>query len=193
MYEPLPLSSLKSGVMYLHDHLLSSDKVHLDSPASEVMTRVEEGLTIRPDEKLTRAIVRMTEKHASLLIVVGVGGEVEGLLTINEVISEAPLAVLREWPGMHYADLRVGDLMIPRSRINVISEEVAHASTVGRVIATLENNVHDYALVTRLEKYLGVEVVSGVFHLSRIERKLGKTHHDAPARSFAEISFALAH
>ena len=52
---------------------------------------------------------------------------------------------------------------------------------------------HDYALVTRVEQYLGVEVISGVFYLSRIERKLGKPHQDAPARSFAEISFALAH
>ena len=193
MYKPLPISSLKSGVMYLHDHLLASDKVHLDSPASAVMTHVDEGLTIRPEEKLTRAIARMTEKHTSLLVVVGMGGEVEGLLTINEVLSEAPLAVLREQPGMHYANLTVGDLMIPRSRINVISEDAVQASTVGSIVATLENHAHDYALVTRVEQYLGVEVISGVFHLSRIERKLGKPHQDAPARSFAEISFALAH
>ena len=193
MYKPLPLSSLKSGVMYLRDHLLVREGVELDSPASDVMTRVEEGLTIRPEEKLPRAIARMTEKHTSLLVVVGMGGEVVGLLTINEVLSEAPLAVLREQPGMHYADLTVSDLMIPRSRINVISEEAVEASTVGCIVATLENHAHDYALVTRVEKYLGVELISGVFHLSRIERKLGKPHQDAPARSFAEISFALAH
>ena len=193
MYEPLPLSSLKSGVMYLHDHLRTSDKIHLDSPAREVMTALDDGLTIRPSEKLIRVVARMTEKHAALMVVVGMGGEVEGLLTINEVFCEKPIAVLHERPGMHYADLTVGDLMIPRSGINVIGEEVVDASTVGAIVATLESNDHDYALVTRVEKCLGVEVISGVFHLAHIENRLGKTHYDAPARSFAEISFALAH
>jgi CBS domain-containing protein len=167
--------------------------VRSDTPAIEVMTDLRQvaAATIRSDATLAQANRTMIARGVRLLLVVGVTGAVDGLITARDIVGERPVKLMRERGGRHH-DLTVADLMVPRAEIDVLAIEAVLRAEVGHVIATLKETGRQHALVVDHDRLTGEEFVRGVFSATQIGRQLGVAIQTFEvARTFAEIEAEL--
>jgi len=193
LYKPVPMAKMREGVV-CQPPAIGPKPVRMDTPAIEVMTDLRQvaAATIRSDASIGQAERAMIARGVRLLLVVGVTGEVEGLLTARDIVGAKPVNLLRERGGRH-DDLAVADLMVPRSGIDVLGIETVMKMDVGDIIATLKDVGRQHALVVDNDRLTGEEFVRGIFSATQIARQLG-----VPilifevAHTFAEIERELA-
>jgi CBS domain containing-hemolysin-like protein len=193
MHKVLPMSRMKVGVICLPADSYSPKPVNIESPAVDVMTdlRVVSAATVSAAENINQASQKMIARRVRLLLVVGLNGLVEGLITARDTMGEKPLKRLQERGGKH-GDLTVGDLMVPRNSIDVLDIDTVLRAKVGNVIETLKNNGRQHALVIERDSVSGGEIVRGVFSATQIARQLGVAIPIMEvAHTFAEITSAL--
>jgi len=167
--------------------------VKLDSPAIEAMTDLRQvaAATIRPDATIPQANRAMIARGVRLLLVVGVTGAVEGLITARDIVGEKPVNLLHEVGGKH-TELTVAHLMVPRSAIDVLDIDDVLRAEVGHIIATLKETGRQHALVVDRDRLTREEIVRGIFSATQIGRQLGmRISTFEVAHTFAEIEAEL--
>jgi CBS domain-containing protein len=192
-YKPLPMSKMRAGVV-CQPPVAGPEPVRPDTPAIAVMTDLRQtaAATIRADATLAQANRAMIARGVRLLLVVGVTGEVEGLVTAHDILGERPVNLMRERGGRH-GELRVADLMAPRAEIDVLAIEAVLRAEVGHVIATLKERGRQHALVVDHDRLTGETFVRGIFSATQIGRQLGMPIATFEvAHTFAEIEAELA-
>jgi CBS domain containing-hemolysin-like protein len=186
-FRPLPLVSLASPPALpkveqtagLNDDALSlfTDLRH----SSIVMASHQDGLD-QTLHVMKRAGVRM-------VFVVGVHGELLGLVTADELQGERP--VLRALADhVRHEELTLEHVMTPVSAWQVVTMLQLAGARVGNIVATLREHGLRYLLVT--EEVKGQVSLRGLFSARRVELALhtvieGSLH----SRSFADLEAAL--
>jgi CBS domain-containing protein len=148
--------------------------------------------TIRPDATLAQANQAMIASGVRLLLVVGLHGVIEGLITARDLMGERSINLLHERGGRHKS-LTVADVMTPRSAIDVLEISTVARAEVGDIVATLKDVGRQHALVVDRDPLTHEETLRGIFSATQIGRQLG-----VPilifevAHTFAEIESELA-
>lgn len=194
LYKPLPTTKMRAGTICLSQASYVPMPVRADTPAIEVMTDLRRlpAATIRADATLAQANQAMIASGVRLLLVVGLHGVIEGLITARDLMGERPINLLRERGGRHTA-LIVADVMTPRSAIDVLDIATVQRAEVGDIVATLKDAGRQHALVVDRDPLTHEETLRGVFSATQIGRQLG-----VPilifevAHTFAEIEAELA-
>ena len=108
------------------------------------------------------------------------------------MMGTKPVKLLQESRGAKFDDLIVGDLMIPRHAIDVLDIEAVLVAEVGSILATLQANGRQHALVLETDPARGLSVVRGIFSATQIARQLGVAIPIFEvAQTFAEIAAVL--
>jgi CBS domain-containing protein len=164
-----------------------------DSPALDVMTDLARvpAATIDSHTQIGEAERTMRLRGVRMLLVTE-QGLLAGVITATDLLGERPIRLAQE-RRIRHAELQVGDVMTPLSRLEaLLLHEVEHAR-VSAVIANLREHNRQHAVVLDVDAQ-GHRRVRGIFSLSQIARQLGVTLElSHAATSFAEIEEALAH
>ena len=193
-HKPVPMRILRGAAICRPPSRHAVRPVRVHSPAIEAMTdlRTIAPATTSRGASLHEADQVMRAWGVRLLVVVGADWGIEGLITVRDTIGEKPVNLLRERGG-RYADLTVGDLMVPREAIEVLDLEAVRHAEVGHIVATLQDVGRQHALVVERDAQSGGDVVCGVFSVTQIGRQLGV---NIPifdvAHTFAQIAAHLA-
>ena len=192
IYQPLQMRRMRAGVV-VQPPVAGPKPVKLDSPAIEAMTDLRQvaAATIRADATIAQANRTMIARGVRLLLVVGITGAVEGLITARDIVGEKPVNLLHELGGKH-TELTVANLMVPRSAIDVLDIDEILRAEVGHVIATLKDTGRQHALVVDRDRLTREEFVRGIFSATQIGRQLGMSVSTFEvAHTFAEIEAEL--
>lgn len=193
-HKPVPMRILRGAAICRPPSRHAARPVRVHTPAIEAMTdlRTIAPATTSRGASLHEADQVMRAWGVRLLVVVGADWAIEGLITVRDTIGEKPVNLLRERGG-RYADLTVGDLMVPREAIEVLDLEAVRHAEVGHIVATLQDVGRQHALVVERDAQSGGDVVCGVFSVTQIGRQLGV---NIPifdvAHTFAQIAAHLA-
>ncbi|GMQ76796.1 MAG: CBS domain-containing protein [Gammaproteobacteria bacterium] len=164
--------------------------VHLDSPASEVMTdlRVVRVVTIGPEVSIDEALETMKTRGVRLLLVTGDGDDILGLITAKDIQGEKPIKIARESRIPHSA-ITVQAVMTPRSSIEVLNMLSLRNARVGHIVATLQELARQHALVVEVDPKTKAQCVRGIFSTSQISKHLGVNAAEVVTRAstLAEI------
>jgi CBS domain-containing protein len=194
LYKPLPMTTMRAGTICQPKASYMPIKVRADTPAIEVMTdlRRVQVATIRADATLAQARQAMIASGVRLLVVVGLHGVIEGLITARDLLGERPINLLHEKGGRH-AGLHIADVMTPRSAIDVLDIATVQRAEVGDVVATLKEVGRQHALVVDRDPLTHEETLRGIFSATQIGRQLGVPILTFEvAHTFAEIESELA-
>ena len=193
-YYPLTAHRLQAGARF-HLPGQDPDQVRIDSPALAVMTDLRRipAATIDLEAPLDAANRFMIRRGVRLLLVTDDDRQVLGLITANDVLGEKPVKFALE-RGIKRQDIRVGDIMSPRERLDVLLYADLVQAEVGHVVATLKHSGRQHALVIDLNGNGEAQTVRGIFSASQIARQLGVAIQTTEvAQTFAEIGAALGH
>lgn len=193
-YEAIRSRPMRAGTVVRQPMIGSPPRAQPDDPALSVMTDLRQvpAVLVDPDVDIEAAMRIMVRRNVRSLFVVDVDNKVLGLITATDLLGEKPLQLLARNRGRR-SDLRVHELMTPRSRLEVLPfEDVEHAR-VGHVLATLGAAGRQHAMVVEVNAE-GGEDVRGVFSASQLERQLGRpVSTGTVVHTFAEIQAELGH
>lgn len=191
-YQPLAAHYLQSGATY-HQPGQDAERVRIDSPALAVMTDLRQipAATIDAEAPVDAANRFMIRRGVRLLLVSDDERRVLGLITATDILGEKPVQFALE-RGIKRQEIRVGDIMTPRERLEVlVYADLVHAE-VGHIVATLQRSGRQHALVADLEGVGTTQAVRGIYSISQIARQLGVAIQTTEvAQTFAEIGAAL--
>ena len=168
--------------------------VTMDSPALCVMTDLRQvsAATITPEATLAEATKTTISRGVRLLLVVDVNDDVVGLITARDTQGDRPIKLVQQ-RGCKYSDLHVGDLMIHKEDIDVLSVADVMHSKVGHIIATLKAWGRQHALVSEKDAVTHAVRIRGIFSATQIGRQMGIALQTFEvANTFADIEKALA-
>lgn len=191
-FSPLPQSPLKTGATYYMPDPTMATRVHLNSPAIEVMTDLRRvgAVTVRPDTSIDIAEQSMKIHGVRSLIVVDDRRRVLGVITATDIVGEKPLKLTHEC-GFRHDEISVQHIMTLAERLDVIEMSDVLLADVGHVLETLKQSARQHALVVDQDGD-GRQTIRGIFSTTQIARQLGITLHAAEVgRSFAEIEAAI--
>ena len=184
----VPLQSV-SGVRVAS--VTRPERVTLDSSALLVMTDFTQtaAATIEPQDGIAFAQDYMRRRGVRALLVTDPGGGVIGILTSTDLLGEKPIKYMLDY-AVRRDEIRVSDLMTPRSLLELLVYEEVRQARVGHIVATLDKAGRQHLLVG--EHGADGERVRGIFSLSQIARQLGvDLQPNNFAHTFAEIEAAL--
>jgi CBS domain-containing protein len=188
-FRVLPAAPLQKGATYMRPHQQVADSVTLDQSALSVMTdfALVTAQTVLPLESIEAARSKMIHHGVRLLLVADDQNQILGLVTANDLTSERPMRVIQA-QGIRHADVLVKDIMTPREKLEVICIDDLQTAKVGDVVATLQGQGRQHALVVERQADRS-QVLRGMFSTSQIGRQLDMPIHTIPvARTFAEIA-----
>jgi len=166
-------------------------RITLDSSALLVMTDFTQtaAATIEPEASIAFAQDYMRRRGVRALLVTDSGGGVVGILTSTDLLGEKPIKYMLDY-AVKRDEIRVSDLMTPRSLLELLVFEEVRQARVGHIVATLDKAGRQHFLVG--EQGPDGERVRGIFSLSQIARQLGvELQPNNFAHTFAEIEAAL--
>jgi CBS-domain-containing membrane protein len=193
-YTPIPSRPMSDGTLVRQPAHEAAPPITLEDPAIAIMTDLRRvpAVMIDPEVDIEAAMRVMVRRNVRSLFVVDVENRVVGLITATDLLGEKPLQHIQQHGGRR-SEIRVRDLMTPRSRLEVLPMSEVARARVGHVLATLARAGRQHAMAVEDEPG-GMQVVRGVFSASQIEKQLASpVHVGSPAHSFAEIEAALAH
>ncbi|MFN2330050.1 MAG: CBS domain-containing protein [Chromatocurvus sp.] len=193
-YMPLNLRNLSGPVRYFRPAQLLPATVGLDSPAILTMTDLRQvaALTVEPSVTIDWALNRMRVGGVRLLLVVhNHDGDVSGLVTATDILGDKPIRLQREL-NLRHTEIRVRDIMSPRSQLEFIFMEDVLEASVGNVLETLRRSGRQHALVYDCDHRSGMTGIRGIFSATRLSRQLGISFEPIEvAQTFAEVELAL--
>lgn len=187
-YHVLPVVPLQKGATFVAPRQQVLDEVTMDHPAVSVMTdfAAVTAYTILPLESIEMARTRMIHHGVRSLLVSDDQNHILGIITASDLSSERPMHVIRT-QGIRHADVLVKDIMTPRERLDVICMADLQKARVGDVVATLQAQGRQHALVVERRGDQS-QVLRGLISTSQIGRQLGTPIQTVPvARTFAEL------
>jgi signal-transduction protein with cAMP-binding, CBS, and nucleotidyltransferase domain len=191
-YAPIASRPIRAGAIVRQPARGTLAPVALEDPAVAVMTDLAKvpGVAVDPDVGIEAAMRIMVRRAVRSLFVLGVEGELLGLITATDLLGEKPLRHIHAHGGQR-KDILVRDLMTPQSQIEVLSMSDVSRARVGDVLSTLRAMRRQHAMAVE-EDASGRQVVRGVFSASQLESQLGTpVSPSVGVRTFAEIRTAL--
>lgn len=168
-----------------------SVSLDFDSPAVEVMTdfTMVPPRMVDPELKLEAALEIMRIAGVRLLLVAGDEGAVDGIVTSYDIQGERPIRIAAEL-GVPNAEIRVDQIMTPRSAIRALNFDAVERAQLGNIVATFRLLEQKHILVVDS----GGRQVRGLFSAAELGRRIGMDIADivTPAHSFAELSRELS-
>lgn len=193
-YHAIPHKSLDTEIAYAQPTQAAPERVHLGSPALDVMTDLARvtAVIILQGDTVDEAHSRMIQRGVRLLLVVDADRRVHGIVTANDVLGEKPVTVSAQ-RGVLRSELQVRDIMTPRAALEVLDLHDVQTASVGHIVATLKQAGRQHSLVVDHDGK-GRQRIRGVFSATQIARQLGiAITTEAVARTFAEIEARLGH
>lgn len=153
------------------DNIISPEKfeeITLSSPAISVFTdfKYQKALVIEGETIASHALELMQKSHVRMNVVISKQEDFLGLISTNEISEQNIVAKLSK--GIHREDILVKDLMIPKYQLQAFKFDDLLTTTVGDIVATLENNKLRHCLVLDSKNHH----IRGVISSSDIARKL---------------------
>ncbi len=188
-YRTLSSAPLQKGATYTTPRQQASGVVTLENPAVSVMTdfSMVTAQTVPPLDSIEAARARMIHHGVRMLLVTDDQNQILGIITASDLASERPMRVIQT-QGIRHADVLVKDIMTPREKLDVICIDDIQTAKVGDVVATLQSQGRQHALVVERQTDRS-QILRGMFSVSQIGRQLGTLIHTMPvARTFAEIA-----
>jgi hypothetical protein len=131
----------------------------------------------------------MLRAHVRMAFVTGVGGELLGLVTSDDLQGERPMQRAMA-DHVRHEDLTLEQLMTPIAQWQVVDTREAEHARVGHIVATMRTHGLRYLLV--VDHPAGDAVLRGLFSARRLEMALGiDLGTDLQSRSFAALEAAL--
>jgi CBS-domain-containing membrane protein len=190
--KPLPKTSISKQGCHLLD-AFNPPTVHIDSPASQVMTDLAQVpvACITANATLDDANRAMMTRGVRMLLVVNDNQQVAGLMTTVDILGEKPVLVAQS-REMRRHELRVSDVMVSVEKMDALAIEDVKKARVGHIVATLKADGRAHAIVVGQDAQ-GRQALLGIFSASQIARQLGlQVHTHEMARTFAEIEAVIA-
>lgn len=191
-YQPLKQTSIsQKGCFTISAQ--ETEKIRLSSPALDLMADLSktETITIRPWATYTEANHRLLQAKLHQLIVIGPDGQIEGVLTTNDLWGDRPVRIAAEY-GVQHSELLVSDIMTPVESVDVLSLADVSQAKVGHILETLKKAGRIHALVVDKDS-LGRQVLCGIFSALHIARQVGvEMIHRESKRTFEEIDAVIA-
>lgn len=188
-FQRLPLTTV-SGQPQLPP---ATHAASLTDPAISQMTdlRLAPCVTVDHRDGIPATLHVMQRAGVRMAFVAGVGGELIGLVTVDDLQGERPL--LRAIND-HVAvdELTLEQVMMPRAEWRVIDAWQIEHSRIGNLAATMREHGLRYLLVA--ERGQHGSLIRGIFSARRLEAALGiELGNGSRSRSFAELEAALMH
>ncbi len=189
----LSLHTLPGLVSYFEPIQEFPVRVKEHSPAILVMTdfRQQVAVTVEPNVSIEWALQRMKAMGVRLLFVVDGQKHILGLITSTDVLGEKPLQFHQQL-HIRYEEIMVRDIMTPQNALEVLQVDEVLRSSVGDIVATLQNVGRRHALVLDDDPRTGLAAIRGIFSATQISTQLEQlieTNH--VAHTFAEVEMAL--
>jgi CBS-domain-containing membrane protein len=190
-----PLSTFKfsDGTCIPQASVRPQPPVHLDSPASAVMTdlTVVRAATVGPTDSLAQAETAMVHQGVRMLFVVSQMPCVDGIVTLADLHGDKPMKVLRKRGGPR-DELTVSDVMSALADLDVLDLGSLARATVADVVSTLHRLGRPHLLVVEAATASAMGRIRGVVSHSQVERQLGVALPMVEiASTFSEIEQAL--
>lgn len=164
----------------------------MDMPAIYAMTDLQKvaAVTIEPTVSLISANQKMIANQVRLLLVCRADNSVTGILTASDILGEKPVQYMHH-VNCTYGEIMVRDIMTPHDQLDVLKLNDVQMAYVGDIVATLQRDGRQHALVIDSDRY-GNQRVRGIFSASKISRQVGvPIAESGRAHSFAELEQAL--
>lgn len=168
------------------DHLQQAEETRpldLDASALNVFTDFKYNMpfVIEADTPAVDTEMLMMKAHVKMKLVVDEKNDFLGIITLQDLSDENIIKSVAQ--GIDRSEIRVKDLMTPKSGLKAFAfEEIATAS-VGEVLNSLQKNGLQHCLVVDTETHL----IRGLISASDIARKLHIPFSLHRQPSFAEI------
>jgi len=188
-FQLLPLSRLAG-----HPQLpQAAQNATLTDPAISQLTdlRLAPCVTVDQHDAIAPTLHVMQRARVRMAFVTGVGGELVGLVTADDLQGEQPM---RRAQADHISveELTLDQVMTPSSAWVVVDAWQIEHSRIGNVAATMREHGLAYLLV--VDRHENDTEIRGVISARRLQQALGvDVGHGLHSRSFAEIEAALAH
>lgn len=193
-YHPLPVTTLASQSRYHKPPQILPERVTLDDPAVNVMTDLTKvtAITIAPDVAIKEANAKMISNKVRMLLVTDADNFVIGLITATDLLGEKPLLYIQKVGESSLNEVLVRDIMTPQARLQVLQMVDIDKAKVGDIVATLQREGRQHALVVDIDEECMHEKIRGIFSASQLSRQLGTEVATAKiAKTFAELEAAL--
>ena len=191
-YQAMSTAPLQKGATFTKPRQAMPERVVLDDPAALVMTdfSIVSVYTISPMETIEVARAKMMHHAVRLLLVVDDMNAILGLVTATDLTSEKPMLIIQS-QGIRHNDVLVKDIMTPREKLQVLSIDDVSQAKVGDVVATLQIQGRQHALVVDRAMDRS-QVLRGMFSASQVSRQLAMSVNTVgPVESFAELGAHL--
>lgn len=191
-YTPLPVIQLSDRVRYHRPRQVLPDRLSMDMPAIYAMTDLQKvaAVTVEPTTSLISANQKMIANQVRLLLVCLADNSLTGILTASDILGEKPVQYIHQ-VDCTYGEIIVRDIMTPHDQLDMLKLNDVQMAYVGDVVATLQRDNRQHALVIDSDRY-GNQRVRGIFSASKISRQVGvPIPESGRAHSFAELEQAL--
>lgn len=163
-----------------------------DASATEVMTdlRYVRVITVDAGSGIDDALQLMRHAGVRMLVVTDREG-IAGIITSRDINGEKPVDFISR-NRVSRNEVKVADIMTPRSEIDVLLLSDVINARVGDIIMTLREAGRQHAIVIEQAKTKEV-MLRGIFSATQIGRQLGITMEPTgKVQSFAELEAVLA-
>lgn len=192
-FAPLSYVRLEEDTTFLHPPE-PPELVHLDSPATEVMTdfRFVRPITVPPYTPIDEALEKMKSAGVRLLLITDKEQRVIGIITSRIILGEQPIQIVRD-KRIPRSKIPVDLVMTPRAEVPVLNMVSVRNAQVGHILKTLQQLDRKHLLVVEVDERTKKQRICGLFSSSQIGRQLGVTvvPETAAAQTFAEIQQQL--
>jgi CBS-domain-containing membrane protein len=188
-YRTLSVAPMQKSATYVKPRQQVTESVTLEQSALSVLTdfAVVTAQTIQPLESIEAARAKMIHHGVRMLLVADDQNHILGIITATDLTSERPMQVIQT-QGIRHADVLVKDIMTPREKLDVICIDDLQTAKVGDVVATLQAQGRQHALVAERQADRS-QIVRGLFSTSQISRQIDMPIHTVPvARTFADMA-----
>lgn len=193
-YETIKCVSLKPQSTLGHP-TAPPEMVRLDSPAETVMTsfKTVHPITTIPEVPIDVALKKMKTAGVRLLFVMNTADQIIGLVTAKDIMGERPIQITRQM-RVPRADITVAAVMTPQPDICALDALAVRDARVSDIVATLNAQNRQHALVVETDKATQSQCVIGMFSTSQISKLLGYnvTREVSPAGSLAALVEQIA-
>ncbi|MDX1592868.1 MAG: CBS domain-containing protein [Gammaproteobacteria bacterium] len=168
--------------------------VETDGPAVTVMTDLSQSrlVTVRTEVGLDEAQDLMMRSGVRMLMVIDDRDRIVGLVTSRDLIGEKPIHFASE-QRVRRDEIRVADVMTPKSRMDVMRFEDVQKARVGDIVQTLRESARQHAVVVEPNPGGDEMLLRGIFSITQIGRQLGiEIEPTGAVQSFAELEAVLS-
>lgn len=169
----------------------ASQNATLTDPASSQLTdlRLAPCVTVDHHDAIAPTLHVMQRARVRMAFVTGVGGELVGLVTADDLQGERPMLCAMA-DHISVEELTLEQVMTPLAGWQVVDAWQIEHSRLGNVAATMREHGLRYLLV--VQRTESTSEIRGLISARRLEQALGiELGHGLHSRSFAEIEAAL--